>query len=132
MKIISIANHEPKFYSLLGPFLARRSVEREIGYKIYDDDDKTWFIALEGKMVVGFCYRQEKPKGSYQIGSCYVVESCRGKGVMRKLLECAMDGITGTVQLTTKSPALQKILIGDGFEELGGRGSFTRYGREIK
>lgn len=124
-------NKDERFYPLMGPFLANREVEKEIGYKLYDDDDKEWFVALEGNKVIGFCYRQKKSKGNYQIGSCYVVKEHRDKGVVKRLLNKAMDGLSGNVQLTTKSPVLQKVLVKAGFVELGRRGSFIRYGRQI-
>ena len=131
MKIICLANTDQRFYLLMGPFLARRGIESEIGYKLYDDDDKEWFVALGDDMVMGFCYRQEKPKGSYQIGRCYVVEEHRRKGVLKKLLAEAMRNITGDIYLTTRNPVLQQLLLSRGFDELGKRGSFTRYGRQL-
>lgn len=131
VNIICITNKDQCFYSMMGPFLARREVEKEIGYQIYDDDDKEWFIALDDCAIVGFCYRHEKPKGAYQIGSCYIVKEHRHKGIFQKLIEEATTGITGNVFLTTNNPVMQEILLKNGFAELGQRGSFTRYGRAL-
>lgn len=131
VNIICITNKDQCSYSMMGPFLARREVEKEIGYQIYDDDDKEWFVALDDCVVVGFCYRQEKSKGAYQIGSCYVIREYRQKGVFKKLLEETMTGMAGNVFLTTNNPVMQDILLKNGFVELGQRGSFTRYGRQI-
>lgn len=131
MQIVVLTNKDRRFYQLIGPFLARREIEKETGYKLYDDDDKEWFVAIDGDTAIGFCYRQERPKGSYQIGSCYVVEEYRSKGVFKKLLAQAMQNIEGNVYLTTKNPALRQLLLSSGFEELGQRGSYTRYGRQL-
>lgn len=135
MEIVKLKNRDPEFYSLMGPFLARRDVEKEIGYRIYDDDNKEWFVAREsedvGGDVIGFCYRQEKPKGTYQIGSCYVVDAHRSKGALKKLLMRAMSGLEGTAYLTTKNEHLKKVLVEMRFAEVGRRGSFTRYGKEL-
>lgn len=131
MKIVRLTNTEQRFYLLLGPFLARREIEKEIGYKLYDDDDKEWFVALDDDIVMGFCYRQEKPKGSYQIGSCYVVEKHRRRGVLKNLLAEATRNITGDIYLTTRNLVLQQMLLSKGFDELSKRGSFTRYGRQL-
>ena len=129
--IVCINNKDNRFYPLMGPFLARREVEKEIGYKIYDDDDKEWFVVLEGGSVIGFCYRLEKPKGTFQVGSCYTVEGHRRKGVFKKLLAQATKGISGYVHMTTRSALLRETLLKNGFSETGQRGSFTKYGREL-
>ncbi|MFB7896046.1 hypothetical protein ACFC1B_06925 [Streptomyces xiamenensis] len=56
MKIREITNEKPDFYQLLGPYLANRAVHKWIGDAIWDDDGKTWLVALhpDGK-VAGFC-----------------------------------------------------------------------------
>lgn len=41
-----ITNTDPGFYPLLGPFLARREVVKTVGGPLWDDDTKTWFVAL--------------------------------------------------------------------------------------
>jgi len=132
MKIIRLTNQDRNFYNTLGPFLARRDIEREIGYKIYDDDDKEWLVATEMNKIVGFCYIQEKPKSHYRIGSCYVVDRYRQKGVFKELFKNATKNIKGgIVTLTTKNKYLCEMLIKEGF--MGGkkRGSFTEYIKEF-
>lgn len=131
MEIVQLTNQDARFYLLLGPFLARREVEKEIGYRIYDDDGKVWFVALEGGTVIGLCYRWEKMPGTFQIGSCYTVPEHRGKGVFQALLGAAMQGISGRVQLTTNNPQVMAILEKHGFSVQSQRGSFIQYGREV-
>ena len=131
MKIIRRTNQDKDFYALIGPFLARRDVEREIGYKIYDDDDKVWLIAIDSERIVGFCYLWEKAKHRYQIGSCYVTEDHRQKGVFRKLLTNATKNIKGSATLTTKNENLRKMLIKDGFVVKKTKGSFVEYVKEF-
>lgn len=132
MKIERLTNRDKTFYPTLGPFLARREVEKEIGYPVYDDDDKSWFIALNGKEVLGFCYLQEKKKGHYQIGSCYVVSGHRHKGIFRSLLNEAMGGgINGSVILITRNEYLMELLTEEGFIENKKRGSFIEYLKEL-
>jgi len=130
MKIIRRTNRDEGFYTLLGPFLARRDVEREIGYKIYDDDGKVWLIAMENEKIIGFCYLWEKPN-RYQVGSCYVLEGRRQKGVFRKLLSAATKNIKGNVTLTTKNKNLKDMLLKEGFTAKQLRGSFTEYVKEF-
>jgi predicted GNAT family N-acyltransferase len=130
MKIIRKTNQDKDFYTLLGPYLARRDVEREIGYKIYDDDEKTWLVATDNDRVVGFCYLWEKSKHRYQIGSCYVIEDHRQRGVFRNLLTDATKTIHGNVTLTTKNRNLKEMLLNDGFAEKQVKGSFIEYAKE--
>lgn len=129
MHIQVMTNKDDGFYELMGPFLANRAVVKDLGYPIYDDNDKTWFIAIEGKSVVGFCYRQETKAGKYQIGSCYVLESHRGRGVFNQLLGAAVSSVAGTVSLTTNHPAVKTALVKRGFDGKTTRGSYTTYER---
>ncbi|MFZ3132739.1 MAG: GNAT family N-acetyltransferase [Desulfosporosinus sp.] len=127
MKIIRRTNQDKDFYVLLGPFLARRDIEREIGYRIYDDDGKMWLIAKDAELIIGFCYLWEKTGSRYQIGSCYVLESYRQRGVFRNLLANATRNINSNVTLTTKNKNLKEMLIKEGFTTKQQKGSFTEY-----
>ena len=130
MKILRITNQDKNFYTLLGPFLARRDIEKEIGYQIYDDDGKVWLVAIKGKEVVGFCYIAEKKKQHYQLGSYYVIKGHRHKGIFRSLFNSAIEGVKGIVTLTTKNDYVGELLIEEGFAEIRNRGSFTEYSKE--
>lgn len=131
--IVRKTNKDSDFYSLLGKFLARREVEKEIGYKIYDDDEKTWIIDIENGEVRGFCYVMEKSKGIYSIGSCYVLPDHRNKGVFGGLLIEAQKGINdGKIVVVTRNEVLQKYLKKSGFVEGKKKGSFTEYVKEMK
>jgi len=131
MKIKRLTNQDKNFYNTLGPFLARRDIEREIGYKVYDDDGKEWLIATEMNKIIGFCYIQEKPKSHYRIGSCYVVDKYRQKGVFKELFKNAIKNIKGVATMTTKNKHLMGMLIKHGFTESKQRGSFTEYSKEF-
>jgi GNAT superfamily N-acetyltransferase len=124
-----MTNKDDGFYELMGPFLANRLVVKELGFPIYDDDDKTWFIATEGENVVGFCYRQKTKVGKYQIGSCYVTDSNRGQGLFGRLLEAATDSVAGIVSLTTNKAVMAIVLKKNGFSAKVTRGSYTTYER---
>ena len=130
MKILRMTNQDKAFYSIMGPFLARREIEKEIGYPIYDDDGKVWFIALKGKEVIGFCYIAEKKKQHYQLGSYYVIKGNRHKGVFRILFNNAIDGVNGTIALTTKNDYVKEFLAEEGFTVTQARGGFTEYSKE--
>jgi len=131
MKILRMTNKDKGFYATLGPFLARRDVEREIGYQIYDDDGKDWLIAVEMKKVVGFCYLWKKPK-HYQIGSCYVIENYRQRGIFRDLLAEATKSIIGVVTLITNSKIIKELLEKEGFAVKKEGGGFVEYSKEYR
>ncbi len=129
MEIIILSNKDARFYQLMGPFLANRSVAKEIGYPIYDDDDKEWLLATEDGNVIGFCYRRVRGS-SCTIGSCYVAVKERGKGLFGKLLRTAVKKFIGTVTLTTASHTMSFILFHEGFRATKTRGKFTVYEKE--
>lgn len=53
-----LTNDDPQFYRILGPYLARRDVHKQIGGVPWDDDTKTWYVMRDhgasGRPVLGF------------------------------------------------------------------------------
>lgn len=90
--LLRLTNKDPKFYKLLGPFLSRREVVKDLGYPVWDDDGKHWIVALRGKVVVGFCgWRQEKDHVVF--ASSYVLPKYRKGGVYRQLVAARLADI---------------------------------------
>lgn len=52
--IIKITNQDEKFYPYMGKFFGSRLVERCTNDRIYDDDNKEWYLYLEEDKVKGF------------------------------------------------------------------------------
>lgn len=52
--IIKITNKDEKFYQYMGKFFGSRLVERQTNDRIYDDDNKEWYIYLEEEKVMAF------------------------------------------------------------------------------
>lgn len=50
--IIKITNKEEKFYQYMGKIFGSRLIERQINDRIYDDDNKQWYIYLEEEKVM--------------------------------------------------------------------------------
>lgn len=50
-----LTNADPDFYPLMGPYLSRRSIVDAIGGPVWDDDGKTWAVAIVDGKVAGFC-----------------------------------------------------------------------------
>ena len=52
--VIKITNKEEKFYEYMGKFFGSRLVEKQTNDRIYDDDNKEWYIYLEEEKVKAF------------------------------------------------------------------------------
>lgn len=52
--VIKIMNKEEKFYQYMGKFFGSRLVQRQTNDRIYDDDNKQWYIYLEAEKVLAF------------------------------------------------------------------------------
>ncbi len=66
MKIVKLTNRNKSFYPTMGPFLANRHIEKDIGYKLYDDAGKIWFVAKKGQKVIGFATFGKKQKSNHE------------------------------------------------------------------
>lgn len=47
-------NKDEKFYNYMGKQFGSRLIQNQTGDRIYDDDDKEWYINLKDEKVVGF------------------------------------------------------------------------------
>ena len=81
VQILSLSRENKDFYRLMGPYFGSRSVASEVGIHIYDDEDKEWFSAYHGGLLIGFA----SLRGNV-VSDCYVREFWRGCGVFSKLL----------------------------------------------
>lgn len=52
--IIKITNKDEKFYQYMGKFFGSRLVERQTNDRIYDDDNKEWYLYLDDDKVKAF------------------------------------------------------------------------------
>ena len=52
--ILKINNQNEKFYGYMGKFFGSRAIEKEIKDRIYDDDNKEWYINLKNDKVLAF------------------------------------------------------------------------------
>lgn len=69
--VLALTNTDPRFYPTLGPFLSRREVVRHVGDTIWDDDAKTWLVALDADTVTGFI--AVAARGRLSVESLYTV-----------------------------------------------------------
>ena len=52
--IIKLTNKDKNFYEYMGKFFGSRLVERQTNDRIYDDDNKEWYVYLEEDKVKAF------------------------------------------------------------------------------
>lgn len=95
--ILQMTNKSPKFYSTMGPFLARREIAKELGAPTWDDDGLTWFVAKRfvprrGSVVLGFCALRQAD-GKAELRSSYVLPKFRKGGVYAALFEARLAAI---------------------------------------
>jgi hypothetical protein len=51
------------FWQLMGRFFADRCVRKELGMAMSSDERYTWFVAIDGNTVLGFCAAVATPGG---------------------------------------------------------------------
>lgn len=91
-----IRNTDPMFYRLMGPFLSRRAIVKEVGHPIWDDDAKEWFILRRQGQMLGFAAMTITPPQAW-ISSVYVLPDHRRRGVFRQLLGEMLRTLPDTV-----------------------------------
>lgn len=134
LRIIRMTNRDDAFYGTMGPFLSRRAIVKELGYPVWDDDEKLWWVALDGDDVRGWCAaRPERLK--VVLTSAYVLPEHRRHGVYRALFGdrlCAM--VRGFAPLPIESTVTvmsAPLFEQNGFTRVRTRGHYTLYRLEF-
>ena len=52
--VVKMTNKDEKFYEYMGKFFGSRLVEKQTNDRIYDDDNKEWYIYIEEEKVKAF------------------------------------------------------------------------------
>ena len=113
----------------MGPYLSRREIVAELGFPVWDEDGKTWFVAVDNGRVVGFCARVDDAPG-HVFKSAYVLPHCRRHGIYRELFARRIDGLVGPISSTVTDAALP-MFVAYGFTVTGKRGRYNRVVRHV-
>ena len=71
--VIKMTNKDKKFYQYMGKFFGSRLIEKQTNDRIYDDNDKEWYIYLEEEKVMAFIsISQCKIKNIYTVKEKYL------------------------------------------------------------
>lgn len=129
--VIALTNQDPRFYPLLGPFLSRRDVVREVGAPLWDDDGKAWVVITEGGQVAAFG-AITSGKGHVRFTSDYVLPAWRGKGLHRRLVRERLRATEGTPVIAVCTGDGLRAYLAEGFAPVRERGRFTEVRRAGK
>jgi GNAT superfamily N-acetyltransferase len=86
--ILMMDNTHPDFYPVLGPFLARRSIAKELMGPIYDDDRKRWFVIRNDEgAVMAFASMLTQKNKKIVFCEAYVLPEYRNQGLHARLID---------------------------------------------
>ncbi len=120
----TMTNRHRSFYPTIGPFLSRRDIVKELGGPIWDDDDKTWWVAKDDRTVAGFAAACPTPAG-IRLLSTYVRPDYRRRGIHRSLLTAQIAAYPGQPLRATCTEAALPLFTHHGFTVLRQRGAYT-------
>lgn len=71
--IRKLTNKDENFYKYMGKYFGSRLVEKQINDRIYDDNNKEWYMYLEKEKVVAFvAISNNKIKNVYAVKNEYL------------------------------------------------------------
>ncbi len=101
VRIRDMSRADKDFYKHFGPVFGSRNIARQVGVHPYDDDDKLWITAFDGRRLVGWMSVRGR-----LVSDCFVVESHRKKGLFATLLKHAVASHGGRLRaVCTKASA---------------------------
>lgn len=118
LTIRKMTNRSRGFYALMGPFLARREISKDLGSPVWDDDDVTWFVAVQGGQVLGFCALRQRGQRA-ELRSSYVLTEHRRRRVYSRLFKARMEAIErpATARSVVRAEAVP-LFVQHGFAEV--------------
>lgn len=76
--VIRMNNKDENFYMYMGKMFGSRIVQRQTNDRIYDDNDKEWYLNIEDERVVAFVsITKDIMKNVYTIKDNYLTEIFR-------------------------------------------------------
>lgn len=124
MNVRRMRREDADFHRIMGPYLSRREIVRELGSPVWDDAGKVWYIALDDD-VLGFAACIVR-RARLVWCSDYVRPRFRGRGVYRALFEARLADLPkgATVESAVTAASLQTYLR-HGFSVVGRRGRYA-------
>lgn len=124
IKILRMSNTDDAFYSTMGPFLSRRKIVSELGFPVWDEDDKAWYVAISSEEVIGFACSTKRADATV-FHSDYVLPGWRGVGVYKRLIADRLSDVQQWPVRAVATPASAPILEKYGFAVVRMRGKYS-------
>ena len=111
------------FWQLMGRFFADRYVRKELGMAMSSDERYTWFIAIDGATVLGFCAAVATPAG-IEFKHRWVLPSHRGQGIGRALFKARLNFAGDRPIKAIVVPSVQSLFERHGFIKVRQQGRY--------
>ena len=112
------------FWTRMGSLITDRTVCTELGDKIYDNKNTTWFLSGLGT-VIGFCCAEDTGK-LIRFKHDYIIPRMRGKGGYNVLFNKRLKLYPGrSLEIVTKTPAVLHTVLKHGFYKHSERGTYS-------
>ena len=118
-----ITNTDKEFYKIMGPFISRREIVKELGYNIWDDDNKNWFVAIKNDKVCGFVAAIAR-NNSIIFCNDYVLPQYRKQGIYEALFAARLYNYKNNIITATVTNASLGCYLANGFSVVGKRGKY--------
>ena len=80
--VLKITNKDKEFYNYMGKFFGSRLIEKQINDRIYDDDNKEWYVSIEKDKVMAFVSLSNNV-----IKNIYCVKEKNLEEILKKLIK---------------------------------------------
>lgn len=119
-EVRALTNKSPEFYPIVGPWLSQRHIVAELGSALWDEQGKTWWVAVaEGSHALGVIGLH---KGT--VCSFYVAPGTRGMSVGYALLRALLAATPGPLKAVA-TPESVELFTGSKFVVTGERGRYA-------
>lgn len=122
-----------EFYKVMGKYFAEQPYKKEMPYMV-NRETNVWFLALEGKTVIGFG-AVNILKNKVILEHSYVEKEYREKGVWKLINDARLSYakcLCLPLEVITKEQHLQKYWKEQGFAEFKKNGSYTYFRKEAE
>lgn len=120
----ALTNTDPEFYPTLGPYLANRAVNKQLGDTPHDDPGKTWIVAHHNTGIAGFIVYYATKDGTVHTESCFTApdhDDLR-PALVQAVIDVVDDAVDDDVPITAVAREEYLHLYRDmGFSELPSR-----------
>lgn len=92
--IIKMNNKDEKFYCYMGKMFGSRIIQKQVNDRIYDDNDKEWYLYIEEERVAAFVSISKSTiKNVYSIKEEYLLEILQKIKSENKITESIVTNI---------------------------------------